>query len=131
MLKRNKGFTFIELLLIIVILGILVYVSISKYLDLSTKSEQEVEKATVENINMATQLIYAEGVVQTGIGSYPATLDSATAGMSSPSNPFFTNVLQTPYQGGLWEKTADGQYIGPAGNTYEYNSSDGHFKKQD
>ncbi len=128
MRKRNKGFTLIELIMIIVCIGVLSFLALPKFIDISAETQSASESEMVGNVNTALQLVYSENMVN-GSASYPSTLDDADEGPSSSSNPFFTNVMQNAYRGDQWEKDGDGDYIGPAGNTYVYDSSTGTFEK--
>lgn len=129
MMKRNSGFTLIELITVIVCIGILIYISLPKFIDISDESQVAAEEEMVGHIKTGLQLYHAQTMVNTGSGSYPATLDDAEAGQSSVDNPFFTNITQNPYRGDDWQKESDTTYIGPADGTYVYNSSAGTFEK--
>ncbi|MFA5928103.1 MAG: prepilin-type N-terminal cleavage/methylation domain-containing protein [Candidatus Margulisiibacteriota bacterium] len=69
-MKKQKGFTMIELVVVIVILGILAAVAIPKYLDLSNKAKQAVCDANVGAINSALALQYATNAAN-GAAAYP------------------------------------------------------------
>ena len=121
----NKGFTLIELVMNIVILGILAAVAIPKYYDLTGDAQEAAEKGVVGGVRSAIHTYYAEN------RSWPSTLDDAATGSSaSKSNAFFDNVLS---QGGVtddWAKNGSGQYVGPHSSVYAYDSSDGSFLEQ-
>ena len=121
----NKGFTLIELVMIIVILGILAAVAIPKYYDLTDDANAAAEKGVVGGVRSAIHTYYAEN------RSWPSALDDAASGSSaSAANPFFDDVLS---QGGVtddWTKDGSGNYIGPSDGEYEYDSSDGSFLEQ-
>jgi len=127
MRKRNKGFTLIELIMIIVCIGILSFLALPKFIDISAETKNASESEMVGSVNTALQLVYSENMVTSGNGSYPATLDDAAEGEASTSNPFFTNVMQSAYRGDKWQKDGSGNYISPSGNTYVYDSTSGTF----
>lgn len=131
MLKRNSGFTLIELIVVIACISILAAISFPKFIDLTGRSKEASEADTVGNIKTGLQLYFSETMVNTTIGSYPAALDDATEGKSSPDNPFFANVLQVPYRNKGWEKQGSNRYVGPAGGIFVYNPADGSFVKQE
>ena len=124
MQKYRNGFTLIELIMVIVLLGLLAIVAIPKYYDLSSSAKAGAEKGVVGAVRSGIYTYFANHS-----GAYPGTdgLDAATVAMCSGTNKCFANVLD---QGGItqdWNKTAAGVYKGPAGNSYTYNSASGNF----
>lgn len=130
MLKRNSGFTLIELIFIIVCIGVLAYFAIPKFIDISGETGRAAEDEMVGKIKTGLQLYGAEYMVNNGQASYPPELDDASAGQSSTENRFFTNVLQEPYGGSNWQKENGTVYIGPTGTRYVYDNSSGAFTMQ-
>ncbi len=120
---NTKGFTLIELIMIIVILGILAAVAVPKYFDLTTDAKTAAEKGVVGGVRAGIQTYFAQNK------SFPTSLDSVAASTTcSTSNPCFDTVLS---QGGItadWSKDASGDYVGPNGGTYHYDNTDGSFK---
>ncbi len=119
----KKGFTLIELIMIIVILGILAAVAVPKYFDLQTSAKEAAEKGVVGGVRAGIYTYYAQNK------AYPTPgLDSATTAACSATNVCFDTVLQ---QGGItsdWTKATATSYTGPAGNTYTYTAGTGDFK---
>lgn len=66
-LRSQAGFTLIELIIIIIILGLLAAVAIPRYFDLRTEAERQAAKATWDAARAALTLDFASQVLK---GSY-------------------------------------------------------------
>jgi len=122
-----RAFTLIEAMAVIVVLAILAVVATAKYIDFRAAAAASAESATVGAIREAVSH-YRLNAAIAGSPALPETLDQAAANaVSAPATPFFGGVLSTPIIDG-WRKGANASiYIGPAGNTYVYDSSTGQF----
>jgi prepilin-type N-terminal cleavage/methylation domain-containing protein len=68
-LNRKSGFTLIELMIVVAIIGILAAVAIPKFADLVTKSREANAKATLGSVRSALSIYYGDLD-----GSYPSNL---------------------------------------------------------
>jgi prepilin-type N-terminal cleavage/methylation domain-containing protein len=78
MLKRLRGFTLIELVIVLAILAILAAVAIPKFVDLSKKAQKATAESELGTLRAAAQLWYASTAV-TGTPAFPSNKAALTA----------------------------------------------------
>lgn len=122
-IDKKEGFTLIELIMVIVILGILAAVAVPKYFDLQASAKDASEKGTLGGVRSGIQNYFANASPH----AFPATLDSAANGACSATNVCFDNVLGQGAVRSDWTKATATTYTGPTGTTYTYTAATGTF----
>lgn len=129
MRRNNKGFTLIELVLVITILGILAVMALPNFINISTDAADAARDGVVGAVRAGINLQRANDLVTNGPpGIYPATLGGAD-GAGGGGNPLFGNVLQQGVTDGAWSQTGlTYTYTGGTANcTYTYVPGTGLF----
>lgn len=127
---NRKGFTLIELILVIAILGILAISALPRFLNLSTNAQQASRDGVVGAVRAGIALYRANDMVTTGgSGSYPASLDVNANG--SVCTTCFNAVLANGVTSNNWTRTTATAYVfndGTSTTNYTYNATNGTFQ---
>jgi prepilin-type N-terminal cleavage/methylation domain-containing protein len=95
-INNHKGFTLIELVIIIVVLGILASVAIPKYKSIVAESREASCRGALGGLRSGISIFYANTAVTTGTATWPVMDSLRTAGVvmeqSLPTNPYQTNA---------------------------------------
>lgn len=91
-IKNEGGFSLIELVIIIVILGILAAVAIPKYQDITSEAREASARSALGGIRSGIMIYYANQAVTTGAATWPTLAQLETSGTvlehSIPKNPY-------------------------------------------
>ena len=89
---KNKGFTLIELIAVIVVIIILAAIALPRIGDMRSKALQAQESATAATVSMALERAITEGSIVTGMSASAA---QAQLGLSSPLTgvPYVSTTL--------------------------------------
>ncbi|RKX26406.1 MAG: hypothetical protein DRP45_03600 [Candidatus Zixiibacteriota bacterium] len=92
-MTNRKGFTLIELVIIIVVLGILAAVAIPKYQDITGEAREAACRGTLGSLRSGITIFYANSAVTSGAtATWPTLAELETYGtvmaQSIPANPY-------------------------------------------
>jgi len=65
LLRNNKGFTLIEIIAVLIILGVLAAVAVPRYIDLEASARQRAIDAALSEINAREKLTWADHKIST------------------------------------------------------------------
>jgi prepilin-type N-terminal cleavage/methylation domain-containing protein len=114
MKRNNKGFTLIELMIVVAIIGILAAIAIPQFSSYRQRAQDSAAKSTLKNMATAQEDYYVQFETYTNA---PANL--AVSGYEADAN-----VTVTPQAAGAQSWSAIANHINST-NTFTYSSSEG------
>ena len=121
-MKNKNGFTIIELIMVMIIIGVLAAVAIPRFQDVVIESEIAVEQRVINTIYNGLETFAREKYIENGVRSWP-------------ENPFTAlSKLPPDYDADLYVlslmKDRDWVFTGD-GNNATYNNTIAHLRKSD
>ena len=130
-MRDQRGFTLIELVMVIVILGLLAAVAFPIFVDLRTQARRGAELGVVGGVRSGITTFY---VRDNNADNQPdlawptdAELDAGAAAACTNAAPCFEGVLAQGAITSDWTKVDANTWTGPFGGTWDYNSANGSF----
>ena len=96
-LKNQKGFTLIELIMVIVVIGILAAVAIPKYTSLTKDADYATVTGMVGALNSAASSKFAYNRLCADTGNCTATLMTTATLLGAQLDPAFSGTTDTDY----------------------------------
>ena len=121
MKRTEKGFTLIELVTVIAILGVLAAMTVPKFFALQGKARIEVEAQIIGSIRAGLETFGANEIVQNGSKSYPATTATLLANVLNPIPAGWTyapNASNGTIDSGRTDSTITWSYTRPSADNY-------------
>jgi general secretion pathway protein G len=94
MLKKEKGFTLVELMIVIIILAVLTGIAIPSYLAVRKRTREIATEASMSNIALALSIYEADNELFPLVAQYPDDLETRGYMKYVPDNDSWDNAFQ-------------------------------------
>lgn len=121
---NRKGFTLIELILVIAILGILAVSALPRFLDISDEAESAARDGVVGAVRAGIAIYHADAIVNNTTPVWPATLDANADGACATC---YSTVLEAGVSSD-WSKAGLVYTYTPTSDTFTYVPATGVFQ---
>jgi prepilin-type N-terminal cleavage/methylation domain-containing protein len=127
MKNNSNGFTLIELILVLVLMGVLAISVAPRFANVQANSIIIIGEANLQIINSGIRMKMGNDSYLTGKVAWPEVLDNASVGNCLPTNLCFSEVLNPGAARG-WSKDNDTSYTNTeTAKQYSYQKDSGNF----
>ncbi|MFT5171584.1 MAG: prepilin-type N-terminal cleavage/methylation domain-containing protein [Candidatus Marinamargulisbacteria bacterium] len=109
--RSEKGFTMIELVVVLVLIGLIAAIAIPKYLDVTTNAKEKSLRGAISSVRGAIQMSYSKSVLD-GTPAYPSLNGTIFTEGSVPNDVYTpTNSVTLTAEDPITTFPADGGWI--------------------
>ncbi len=129
-MKKEKGFTLIELVIVLILLGLLAAVAVPKFVDLQDQAKKNAIKGSLATVRSAINIYYANANLKNKTDKFPQSesiLKSIMQNSKLPENPLATAGTKDAVNVGTDSFPTCTNADGTSKVGWQYNKNTGQF----